>query len=342
MKVSAVIPVFNRRSYITRAIDSVMHQSVPVDEILVVDDGSTDGTAEVIASRYGEAVCVIRQPNGGVSRARRRGIEEARGEWIAFLDSDDEWTPDRNRELLQAAGGVPANVAWIFGDMSFVTDDGESPSLFAEYGLAVKQCPQIFSDSLSVIHPTLFAYLQASFIRRDVLLELNSFMEGFRSHEDVVAGIQIGCQYKFAAIPFVVAKYYRTLDLELNSLFANTSFSPDYYRARMIAFATAIESGRKRPWNVLYASYVRGLCMLLDNNQPSPRMLALEQFRYGGFSLKGIAFMCFALTGRRGVQLWNAIAAFRRRILRRRRRVIEGPVVSHRRYREALVEKYWH
>ena len=213
--------------------------------------------------------------------------------------------------------------------------------MFQEYGLAVKECPQIFSDSLSLIHPTLFAYLQASLIRRDVLLELNCFTEGFRSDEDVLAGFQIGSRYKFAAIPFVVGKYYRTSDLELSSLFANCCFRSDYYRARMIAFATAIESGRRRPWNSLYASSVRGLCMMLDNNQPSPTMLALEQFRYGGFSLKGIAFMCFALTGRRGVQLWNAIAAFRRRILHRHR-ASEGPVTSHRRYREALVEKYWH
>jgi glycosyltransferase involved in cell wall biosynthesis len=339
MKVSAVIPAFNRRTYIPRAIDSVIRQTVPVDEILVIDDGSTDGTAEDIESRYGEAVRVVRQPNSGVSMARWRGVREARGEWVAFLDSDDEWTPDRNRELLQVADHVPADLAWIFGDSRFVTDDGESYSLFEEYGLTVTQCPQVFHDSLSIQYPTLFSYLQASFIRREALLELNCFTEGLHSSEDVLAAFQIGCRYKFAAIPSVVVKYYRTSDLASSSLHVNESFHPDTYRSRMMAFAAVIKSGKRRPWNSLYSSAVRGLCLLLDYKQPSPRTLAFEQFRYGGFSFKGIVFMCFALNGRRGVQLWNAIAASRRRLLRR----VRGkglPGDGNRRQFEALIEKH--
>ncbi len=341
MKVSAVIPAFNRRAYIARAIDSAMLQTVSVDEIVVIDDGSTDGTAEVVESRYGSSVRIVRQPNSGVAGARRRGIQEARGEWIAFLDSDDEWTPDRNRELLQAAERVPADVAWIFGDLRFVTDDGESASLFKEYGLTLHESPKVFSDSLSVQYPMLFSYLQASFIRREALLELKCFTEGLRSDDDILAGFQIGCRYKFAAIPAVVGKYYRTSDLAASSVVVNGSFRPDYYRSRMMAFATALNSGRRGPWNSLYASQVRGLCQLLDNNGPSPRTLALEQFRYRGFSLKGIAFMCVALTGRRGVRLWNAVGASLRRVLRRRR--AQGhPELGHRSYFEALVEKHWH
>src|SRR5437870_1765768 len=112
MNVSAIIPTFNRRAYIRRAIDSVLEQTVPVDEIIIVDDGSTDGTAESVEGWYGSRVRVIRQENAGVSGARRRGIQEARGRWIAFLDSDDEWTPERNRHLVNAAARVPADVAW--------------------------------------------------------------------------------------------------------------------------------------------------------------------------------------------------------------------------------------
>jgi glycosyltransferase involved in cell wall biosynthesis len=57
---------------------------------------------------------VIRQPNAGIAGARQRGIQKARGEWIAFLDSGNEWLPERNAELLRAAGRVPADMAWIF------------------------------------------------------------------------------------------------------------------------------------------------------------------------------------------------------------------------------------
>ena len=341
MKVSAVIPAFNRRKYLPRAIDSVLAQTVPVDEIVVIDDGSTDGSAELVASRYGHRVRVVRQENSGVAGARRRGIQEARGEWIAFLDSDDEWTPDRNRQLLDAAERVPAEVAWVFGDMRFVTDDGESPSLFQEYGFTVAEFPQVISDPLSVQYPVLFSYLQVSFIRRQALLELNCFTEGLRSDDDVLAGFQVGCRYKFAAIPSVVGKYYRTSDLAASSVIVNGCFSRDYYRSRMIAYATVIKSGRRRPWNSLYSSQVLGLCKLLDDRDPAPRVLALEQFRYGGISFRSIAFMCVALTGRRGIQLWNAVGAYLRRALRRRR-ADRGPLLGHRRYVETLVEKHWH
>src|SRR3954470_7513973 len=109
MNVSAIIPTFNRRQYIQRAIDSVLAQTLPVDEIIVVDDGSKDGTAAAVEAWYGSRVRVIRQENSGVSGARRRGIQEATGEWIAFLDSDDEWSPERNKQLSDAAARVSAD-----------------------------------------------------------------------------------------------------------------------------------------------------------------------------------------------------------------------------------------
>ena len=164
MKVSALIPTFNRRAYIERAIDSVLAQTVPVDEIIIVDDGSTDGTADAVEAKYGPRVRVVRQQNLGLGGARRRGIQEAHGEWIAFLDSDDEWVPHRNEQLLHAAARVPSDVGWIFGDIRVVTDDGDETTLFAEYGLSPKGCPEVLFDPLSVQYPFEFGMVQGSFI----------------------------------------------------------------------------------------------------------------------------------------------------------------------------------
>jgi glycosyltransferase involved in cell wall biosynthesis len=326
MKVSAVITAFNRRRYIVRAIDSVFRQTVPVDEILVIDDGSTDGTAEVVKSHYGESVRVVRQPNGGPGAARHRGILEARGDWIAFLDSDDEWTPVRNCELLRAAEHVAGDVAWIFGDLEIITGDGKGASFFDQHAFTLAESPQLISDPLRFQYPTLFSYLQASLIRRDALLELDCFKEGFRSEDDVLAAIQIGCRYKLAAIRTAVVKYYRTADLAESSVALNGARRPDAYRARMVAFASVIESGRRRPWNSEYAAAVRELCKVLDQNELPLRVLAREQFRYGGFDLKSIGFMCFALGGRPGVRFWSAVAACRTRILSRARTTVDHSV----------------
>lgn len=98
--VAVIIPVYNRPDYLRAALDSVFAQTRLPDEVLVVDDGSTDNTAAV-AQEY-PGVTFIRQQNSGASAARNRGIQAATSEWVAFLDSDDAWHPDKLRLQLHA------------------------------------------------------------------------------------------------------------------------------------------------------------------------------------------------------------------------------------------------
>ena len=92
--VSVIIPAFNAGWCVRKAIDSVLAQDYADSEVIVVNDGSTDDTAAVLAS-YGSAIRLIDQPNGGMSNARNAGIRAARGEFLAFLDSDDWWLPGK-------------------------------------------------------------------------------------------------------------------------------------------------------------------------------------------------------------------------------------------------------
>ncbi|MBT8435232.1 MAG: glycosyltransferase [Gammaproteobacteria bacterium] len=101
MQISVVIPSYNRRHTLERALRSVFEQTSAVDEIILVDDGSSDGSSDMVERRF-PRVKVLRQPNLGVSAARNRGIAAARCEWIALLDSDDSWMP-RKIELIRNA-----------------------------------------------------------------------------------------------------------------------------------------------------------------------------------------------------------------------------------------------
>jgi glycosyltransferase involved in cell wall biosynthesis len=96
-----IIPLYNKRSYIGRALDSVLHQSFQDFEIIVVDDGSTDNGAEVVKSYDDPRIRLIRQENKGVSVARNTGADRATADFIAFLDADDEWMP---RQLETVSG----------------------------------------------------------------------------------------------------------------------------------------------------------------------------------------------------------------------------------------------
>jgi glycosyltransferase involved in cell wall biosynthesis len=106
--IAVVIPTRDRRDLLSRALQSVRAQTCKPAEIIVVDDGSTDGTAAMVRARFPEVV-LLQQAAAGVSAARNRGITHSRSEWIALLDSDDEWTPtklERQCETLARRAGV--------------------------------------------------------------------------------------------------------------------------------------------------------------------------------------------------------------------------------------------
>ena len=115
MNISVIIPVYNRQNLISRAIKSVQRQSFPVNEIIIVDDGSTDQTSEIVkslidapSSSKSFQIRLIQQSNLGVSAARNTGIRYARGDWLAFLDSDDEWKEEKIQKQIDALTLHPA------------------------------------------------------------------------------------------------------------------------------------------------------------------------------------------------------------------------------------------
>src|SRR5665213_1535655 len=101
MTVSVVIPAYNAELFIARAIDSVLSQTTPVSEIIVIDDGSTDSTLDLVRG-YGDKVRLIAQSNGGPARARNVGVAISSGKYVAFLDADDWWDPDKTKQQLDS------------------------------------------------------------------------------------------------------------------------------------------------------------------------------------------------------------------------------------------------
>jgi len=184
VKVSVVIPTYNRAGFVTRAIDSALAQTYRDFEIVVVDDGSTDDTERILRA-YGDRIRYLRQENAGVSRARNAGIAAARGEWIAFLDSDDEWLSEklavqvncieRHRSLVAHATNALMNVS-----------GGETADLFT-----VRQCTQYTEDCvvdrpLADVMITQF-FTPTIMARRDALERIGGFDESLSIYEDASA-----------------------------------------------------------------------------------------------------------------------------------------------------------
>ncbi|MDN7012324.1 glycosyltransferase family 2 protein [Methanoculleus sp. FWC-SCC3] len=196
--VSVVIPLYNKGPYITRAINSVLAQTVREFEVIVVDDGSTDDGAEVVGGFGDPRIRLIRQENRGVSAARNRGIEAARGELVAFLDADDEWMPRHLEALLRLREKYPQ--AGAYGTAYLITGNGstiQTPS----YSAAIPPepweglLPNYFSDAI-LGSPPISSSIVA--VPRCILNEVGGFNTGAWYGEDVDLWGRIALKYPIA------------------------------------------------------------------------------------------------------------------------------------------------
>jgi len=143
-EVSIIIPAHNTENYIARAINSALGQTLTNLEVIVVDDASTDATLEVIKGFTDSRLRVfVNQQNLGVSGTRNRALREAKGNWIAVLDSDDWYAPDRLEKLLQVATAENADV--VIDDLNFIQSSEQQPwsTLLRESGEQIQTIKQI-------------------------------------------------------------------------------------------------------------------------------------------------------------------------------------------------------
>jgi glycosyltransferase involved in cell wall biosynthesis len=197
--ISAVIPAFNRAHIVGKAIDSALAQRHAPAEIIVVDDGSSDRTREVVES-YGDRVRYVFQTNSGVSAARNRGTKESKCEWIAFLDSDDSWLPDHLGRIANAIETTRGEAALYFSDTQRPREDGGS-SFWQLCGLQIDGEVEFKRDAgdwvLMPIHPMM---LQASVIRRETYLEVGGLPEQLRTREDTFLFLKLALRYPACAV----------------------------------------------------------------------------------------------------------------------------------------------
>jgi glycosyltransferase involved in cell wall biosynthesis len=190
--VSIVIPAYNYARYLPQAIDSALQQSFPAHEILVIDDGSTDGTAQVVAQRYGgnPRVRYLHQPNAGLSSARNTGVKNAHGEFVAFLDADDYWKPDFLREVMARFARLSEDFAIVATRVTIVTVDGATlprKQLLADTDYELTCADLLLKSRFSP---------STAVVRRRVFAECGVFDTTLRSSEDRDMWIRIAARHR--------------------------------------------------------------------------------------------------------------------------------------------------
>jgi glycosyltransferase involved in cell wall biosynthesis len=194
-RIAAVIPVFNGAHCVGKAIESVLAQTAPVDELIVIDDGSTDNTRGVVQS-YGARVRYIYQPNAGLPAARNAGIRATDCEWIGFLDADDCWLPEKLAKQKRMIAGNPEAVA-LYADQY----DSDSSGAM-HYGRAIAP------DRLWPRLRTRNCFSSDVFMaRRDALLQAGGYNESLSACEDWDLYVRLYRLGVFVYVPEALAIY---------------------------------------------------------------------------------------------------------------------------------------
>lgn len=215
--ISVIIPLYNKEREIAGTLRSVLAQTRQPDEIVIVDDGSTDRSAEIVRGIASPLVRLVPQPNAGECAARNRAIAEARGEYIALLDADDEWEPGFLAEIESMIGAFPGCGLYCTG-FSVVSHDGVFPAPGLDRRGVVGN---FFRDSAH----RYIAIPSACCIPRSVFDDVGGFPEGMKMAGDLYMWIKIARRYRVCYSPERLARYSKVASNR-----SATSYTPERTR----------------------------------------------------------------------------------------------------------------
>ena len=223
-RVSVIIPTYNRARFVGEAIESALAQTYRNMEVIVIDDGSTDNTQDVL-KKYEGRICSISQNNAGVSSARNTGIKAASGDWIAFLDSDDVWLPQK-LSLQMTEIKNHRNVCAHISNVSLVKVTGECSNHFTNCG------DRYFSFKDSIRHLMYHhIFLTGAVFRKASIINAGYFNENLKMWEDFDLALRMTEQGPWFVTDTVLSKVIRRVEppIDLTHVFIRSDKINAYY-----------------------------------------------------------------------------------------------------------------
>lgn len=249
--ITVIMPCYNSSATVLEAIDSVKAQTFSNWELLVIDDGSSDNTPEVVTSVSDARIRMIRQVNGGSASARNKGLEHAKGEYIAFLDSDDSWEPDFLAQMLNALAPEHEAVLAYCGWQNIGLEGGRGKPFIPPDYEPLDRAETFLGGCRWPIHGVL--------VRRQVIERAGGFDPLLQASEDYDLWLRIVMQGRLVLVPRVLAYYKHhggvqitknRVRIALNHLRAQEKFLRHNPEA-------AARLGQSRVRNLLYGELLR-------------------------------------------------------------------------------------
>lgn len=232
--ISVIIPLYNKAHTIVNTLNTVFNQTYQNFEVIIVNDGSTDNGVEVIKQNFNDSrIRIISQSNAGVSAARNKGVDESRGEWVSFLDGDDEWHPDYLSIVSNAISQYPEVgmicTGGLYGNV-------KNPSKVG-YRMASK-----YTNKITIVNffenPCVFSQTSGLSVKKSIFKKTQGFPLGMKCCEDYACTQAIALITKTLYIGLPISKYNGGVEGQITSLDAETKFKylkyvVDYYNLVM-------------------------------------------------------------------------------------------------------------
>lgn len=291
-KVSVIIPTYNRARYVAQAVDSVLEQSYDNYEIIIVDDGSTDDTQKTLEP-YMDRIRYIYQEHSGVSAARNRGIRESKGQYTAFLDSDDLWLPKKLESQIKFVGD---DHTITFHSVKWFVDNAEEEHL-------LKRCecvrwPRVSGDSYiedPMLEIALGSYLQLGTLLclKSTFIEIGFFDETLTAGEDTewFSRAAMEVRFRYFETPYLKIRYHR----------CQTKLET---KDSVLSLIKVAEKIKERTKNSHWPAYIAANKYLATKVSHLANLTALENRKLESFAL---TLRAFALNPRKISRLVKAI-----------------------------------
>jgi len=299
--VSVVIPTYNRAHLLGRAIQSVLNQTYQDFELIVVDDGSSDNTEEVVTNFADPRINYLRhEQNRGAATARNTAIKTARGEYIAFLDSDDEWLPEKLDKQMKVFRNVPSRVGVVYTDLWTISEDGQrkywhSSRVMPEDGIIYEH---LIGDRLTGIS------MPSIVLRRECFTRVGMFDEEFPRLIDRDLFIRLSRHYYFYHIAEALVNYYQT----------GKRISSDdrlLIKAQKLLLEKYYDDIAKNRKSLARRQYVIGSLLCQNGEVDQGRDYLLEAVRLYPLSIRYLIAAILSLFGERA---YNTVVKLKRRI----------------------------
>ena len=250
---SVVIPLYNKSKYIARTIKSVLNQSFSNFEVIVVDDGSTDDSAAIVEAFKDSRIRVICKENGGVSSARNRGIQEAIGRYIAFLDADDEWCQNKLKANSNFLLKKP-ECKWVVSGFIRRYKNRNLNIIFCETGMII--------DALTALSENMIVWTGAVVISKDCFTADCFFPSGIHRSEDREVWLKLACRFpKIGYLGEVLAIYNAGVPGSLTGIaICENDMSCFRMEDRLRKFTAPLGTNRREAFNKYVYKFNRRAC----------------------------------------------------------------------------------